>query len=274
MSAARTPSPGGSTTLAAELAAARTELARREGEWRAQMEIAARVHRSMLPRPVRHPGIDVVTSYVPVDGVGGDYCQVLFPAEPCCYVTMCDVTGHGIGAALLATRVSSHVRQLAFDGRRPMQIVEGVNAFIWEHFRDTDLQLSLFAARIDLRRRKVEFSGAGHPGPLLIRHDTGQIEVLKSQNVLIGVAEHCMGREPEGGRDLRPRDRLLFFTDGLTEARDPAGRMLETDGLVRIATVACADNLFGMADCVVERVALFRDGPPQDDMTLIVAEIK
>lgn len=260
--------------LEAELAAARAQLARREKEWHAHLQIAARVQSSMLPRPVRHPQIDLDTGYVPMEGVGGDYCQVLFPVEPYCYVTMCDVTGHGIGAALLASRVSSQVRQLVFDGRRPMEIVRGLNAFVWEHFRGTDLQLSFFAARLDLGSRTVEFSGAGHPGPLLIRHGAGPVDVLESRNLLIGVAEQCLSDEPEGRRELRPRDRLLFFTDGLTEARDPNGSMLETDGLARIAAITCADDLFGTADCILERVAAFRNGPPQDDMTLIIAEIK
>lgn len=268
------PHPGSLERLEAELAAAKVELARREKEWQAQLQIAARVHSSLLARPVRHPQIDIDTRYVSVEGVGGDYCQVLFPVEPYCYVTMCDVTGHGIGAALLATRVSSQVRRLVFEGRRPMEIVEGLNAFIFEHFRDTNLQLSFFAARLDLQRQTIEYSGAGHPGPLLIRRGTGPIEVLESQNLLIGVADQCLSDEPEGMRELRQRDRLLFFTDGLTETHDANGKMLETDGLVQIATITCADNLFGMADCILERLAAFRNGPPQDDMTLIIAELK
>ena len=96
--------------LEAELSAVKRELRRRDQAWQAQLQIATRVHDSLLPRPVRHPQIDIDTRYVPVNRVGGDYCQVLFPGESSCYVTMCDVDGHAVWPALLAARVSSEVR--------------------------------------------------------------------------------------------------------------------------------------------------------------------
>ena len=170
--------------LEAELAATKRELKRREQEWRRQLDIAARVHHSRLPCPVRHPRIDIDTRYVPLEKVGRDYCQVLFPSKSCCYVTMCDVSGHGVGPGLMATRVSSEVRRLVSGQLRPMDIVQGLNAFILEHFRDTGLMLSFFAAQLDLERGRLTYSGAGHPGPLLIRKGSSPIEALNSQNLL------------------------------------------------------------------------------------------
>ncbi len=260
--------------LEAELAAVKRELERRDQAWQAQLQIAARVHDSLLPRPVRHPQIDIDTRYVPVDRVGGDYCQVLFPDESSCYVKMCDVTGNGVGPALLATRVSSEVRRLVLDRLRPMEIVQGLNAFIVEHFRDAQLFLSFFAAKFDLTRGVLTYSGAGHPGPLLIHEGSAPTEVLESQNLLVGAAEQCLSDEPEGMQQLKPQDRVLFFTDGLTETMDPSGQMLGTEGLARMATITCDGGLFDMADCILERLAAFRSGPPQDDMTLIIAELK
>ncbi len=69
-------------------------------------------------------------------------------------------------------------------------------------------------------------------------------------------------------------DRILFFTDGLTETMDANSEMLGTDGLARIATTTCSGTVSDMADCILERVAAFRSGLPQDDMTLILAELK
>lgn len=260
--------------LQSELAAAKRELEWREQRWQAQLKIAARVHESLLPRPVRRPWIEVDTRYVPKEGVGGDYCQVLFPSESCCYVTMCDVTGHGVGPALLATRVSSEVRRLVVEQLRPVQIVESLNAFIFEHFRDTQLQLSFFVARLDQEPHTLTYSGAGHPGPLLIRHGSGSIEILESQNLLIGIGEQCLSDQPEGTVTVKRGDRLLFFTDGLTETRDAGGELLGTEGLARIAAITCSGSLFEIADCILQRIAAFRSGPLEDDMTLIIAELK
>ena len=131
----------------ADLEAVKRELQRREEVWQRELDIAERVHRSMLPKPIRHPRIDIDVRYVPAEKVGGDYCQVLFPAESCCYVTMCDVTGHGIGSALLATRVSSQVRGLVFEKLHPTEIVQQLNKFVLENFAETDLLLTFFVAQ-------------------------------------------------------------------------------------------------------------------------------
>lgn len=260
--------------LETELDAVRRELTRREQMHQAHMQLAVRVHQSLLPRPVRHPRIEIDTRYVPADGIGGDYCQVLFPDEATCYITICDVAGHGIGPALLATRVSSEVRRLAQDRRRPMEIVQELNEFVLNHFTDTELQLTFFAARLDLEHHTAVYSGAGHPGPLLIRRSDGAVKVLKSQNLLLGAAEHCLSEEPQHVAALRPGDRLVFYTDGLTETRDAHGRLLGEASLAEMAASVCAGSVFEVAGCILDRIAGFRAGPIRDDMTLIIAEVK
>lgn len=261
--------------LKSALAAARGELERRERMWQLKLEIASRVHKSLLPKPVRHPRIDIDVRYVPVETVGGDYCQVLFPSESNCYVTLCDVTGHGIGPALLATRVSSQVRHLVMQQLRPMKIVAELNSFILEHFLDTGVQvLSFFATHIDLECGVLTYCGAGHPGPFLFRRGRGTIEVLASQNILIGAVEQCLSDHPEDTQPVEPGDRLFFFTDGLTESMDAHGRMLGSDGLKQILIRTSTATGPELADRIIQCVIDFREGPAADDMTLIVAELK
>ncbi|MCI0462288.1 MAG: serine/threonine-protein phosphatase [Gemmataceae bacterium] len=141
-------------------------------------------------------------------------------------------------------------------------------------FKMTELQLSFFAARLDLRRCTVTYSGAGHPSSLLMRQRAAPIERLASQNLLIGVAEYCLSDQPEHATELQPGDRLLFFTDGLTETLGVEGQGLGEAGLAAIAARTCAGNLVDMADCILGRIDRFRVGPVRDDMTLIIAELK
>jgi sigma-B regulation protein RsbU (phosphoserine phosphatase) len=139
------------------------------------------VHESMLPKPVRHERIDVDVRYLPIKAVGGDYCQLRITEDSRCYITMCDVTGHGIGPALLATRVSSEVRHGILSGLAPRQIVDALNGFIIEQFQGTELYLTFIAARIDLEERSITYCGAGHPSPLLIRQASGEVLPLESR---------------------------------------------------------------------------------------------
>lgn len=127
---------------------------------------------------------------------------------------------------------------------------------------------------IDLAQGVLAYCGAGHPTPLLIRRGSGAIEVLESQNVVIGVVEQCLFDVPQDTRSINPGDRLLFYTDGLIETTDSAGNMLGTAGLTDMARFTCAGTLLDTADCILERTAAFCEGPPHDDMTLIVAEFK
>jgi len=250
------------------------ELEQREQLWQMQLKIACRVHRSLLPRPVRHERIDIDTRYLPVDGIGGDYCQVVFSDAGTCYVTICDVTGHGIGASLLATRVSSEVRRMILEARQPVAIVRDLNTFVFESFADTELQLSFFVARFDLDTGRLTYSGAGHPAPLLIRRNAALVEALDSPNMLIGVAENCLRDEPERSVEVAPGDRILFYSDGVTETLNADGKILGLQRLSAVLADAPPGSVFDLAEAVLEQVHLYRAGPPLDDMTLIVANYK
>ena len=235
--------------------------------------VAERVHRSLLPPPLRDPRIDVDVRYLPVR-MGGEYCQVRLPEPSTCYVTMCDVSGQDIASSLLATRVSSEVRHFVLDRLRPMAIVRELNAFICEHFRDAEMTLSFVAAQIDLEHKTITYSGAGHPASLLLRRSSDSVHALESQNLVVGAEEKCLSEEPEHTRMLSAGDRLLFYTDGLVDVADAEGQRLGRNGLVRIARDAMSAKVFEMADRILDEVATFRHGPPADDTTLIVTEIK
>jgi serine phosphatase RsbU (regulator of sigma subunit) len=260
--------------LRAELAALKRTKEHQRREAAFQLQIAAQVHRSLLPSSIRHPRLNVDVRYQPIEAVGGDYCQVRFPIPASCYVTMCDVAGHGIGPSLLASRVSSEVRRFIMDGLRPMDIVRSLNQFIFEHLSEAHLFLSFMAAKIDLDHRTVTFSGAGHPAALHLRPGTGMMHPLHSQNMVIGVKQECLADEAEHLRDLAVGDRLLFYTDGLIETSGGRGRQLGQSRFAQIAVDALSVDAFDMADRILEEVGQFRDGPPADDMTLIVVEIK
>ncbi len=235
--------------------------------------LAAKVHNSLLPKPVKHPRISVDIRYLPVEEVGGDYCQVRFADPSTCYITVCDVTGHGIGPALMASRVSSEVRHSILDGCAPRDIVQSLNQFVRAYFEGTELYLTFLATRIDLHCSRITFSGAGHPCPLLIRREGLAVERMISQNSMIGLMDDCLSDEPQQTIDLQPGDRLIYYTDGLTETANENGDYLGTDGLEEIAVDAMSVDLFDAADHILDRVTQRQHGPPTDDKTLIVAEI-
>jgi len=259
--------------LREDVAAAHRALTAARRQLDSQLQLAASIHQSLLPKPVRRPQIDIDFRYWPIDAVGGNYCQVRFPDSESCYVTMCDVSGHGIAPSLIATRVSSEVRHFILDGLRPLEIVRSLNEFIYEHFADMEIFLTFMAARIDLRNRTLTYSGAGHPAALHLRAP-GILKAIVSQNIPIGVQADCLSDEPEDTRKLEAGDRLLFCTSVLHKSTDSDGKTLGERRFAQFAANALSTDTFFMADRILADVAEFRCGPPTDDMTLIIAELK
>ncbi len=241
---------------------------------RQRLAIAAEVHRSLIPAPIRHDRIWVDVRYVPVEDVGGDYCQVRFPDRATCYITMCDVTGHGIGPALLATRISSEVRYGIIYRREPRDIASSLERFLAEYFSDTGLFLTFVAARIDLERGELTWSGAGHPSPLLVRRDGRDVLRLTSQNPLVGLGLPNMPDFEQETVAVHPGDRLFFYTDGVYEVFDARGRQFGLPALVELARSAMEWDLFGVADRMLAAVGQHQHGPTADDQTLVVAEMR
>lgn len=240
---------------------------------RKRLTIAADVHRSLIPKPVKHDRIWVDVRYIPVEDVGGDYCQVRFPDRNTCYITMCDVMGHGVGSALLATRISSEVRYGIMYRREPREILASLEQFMCEHFSETGLFLTFVAARIDLVRQEMTWSGAGHPSPLLIRRDRQRAECLASQNPIIGVDLPDSHHPRQETASLRTGDRLFVFTDGLFEVLNSEEKQLGLGGFARIAKTTTDLGLFDVADQILDVIHEYRSGGDTDDQTLVIAEI-
>lgn len=183
---------------------------------------------------------------------------------------MCDVTGHGVGAALLAARVSSEVRHAVHSGLSPVAVVDRLNRFVCEKFGSAGLLLTFFAARIDVRGLEITWSGAGHPSPILVRADRRTVVRLESQNLIIGVRPECLAPEPEHRTRLSPGDRVLFYTDGVSEVFDATGAELGEEGLAGLMVDAMPAGVSGMIDRILGQVAGFQHGPVMDDRTLIL----
>jgi sigma-B regulation protein RsbU (phosphoserine phosphatase) len=236
----------------------------------ADLELAERVHRSMIPRSQRRGRLEVVCRFKPMHRIGGDYASVFFQTDTHVVASICDVMGHGIAAALLAGRVNSFVLNAAPSARHPCEVGEALNAFVWDNFRDTRLLLSFFCVFLDLESQSLVYSGFGHPPVLLNSKRNAAVRELDSENAMIGVARDIPASCSMVRIPFEPGDRLILYTDGLTEAANAAGEFLDVAGLRR----ALQDTAqLPLEDCVagiVARVEAFSDGaPPADDQLLL-----
>ncbi len=233
--------------------------------------MAERVLRSMIPSSERRGDLDVVCDFTPMIGVGGDYASVHFQDDRHVVVGICDVSGHGIAAALLASRVNSFVLNAAARARHPCEVVESLNEFVYSNFRQTELYLTFFSLFIDLEERVLLHSGCGHPPVLLYCQEKDSIIRLDSENTVIGLFDDLSRTCSMLEIPFQPGDRLILYTDGITESQNPLGSMLGVNGLegclketANLQTQECVDE-------IVSRVQDFRGGLPADDDQLLLA---
>jgi PAS domain S-box-containing protein len=248
----------------------REQQERRLAVMRREMEIAQEIQRTLFPRTLRTDRIDLAGACVPAAYAGGDFYDWLLASDGSVVVTLGDVSGHGVGPALVAAECRAYWRVLA----RTLPLRDAVvrlNELIVDDLPD-DRFVTLAAARL-YPDGMVEVFSAGH-GPLLLRRANGTVDELQPHTLPLGITPE-LPIEEITTRRLTPGGTLLMFSDGVTEIRDAAGRQWQTAGvldfLARSRGLAGDDLLRALNR---ENLA-FADGQPaEDDRTLVVATLR
>ena len=234
------------------------------------LHLAELVHRSMIPVNQRRGHLEVACDFRPSMGVGGDYASVHFQDEQHIVVGICDVAGHGVASALLASRVNSFVLNQAPHVRHPCQLVEALNDFVYNRFHDTGLYLTFFCLFLDLAQQTLVGAGCGHPPVLhFTRHDR-QVVRLEADNPPIGLFESLSQTCSKLRVPFRPGDRLVLYTDGITESTALDGSELGVRGLEAYVAESGHRPLEESIETIRHRVQGFRgDAPAHDDELLL-----
>ena len=234
------------------------------------LKLARVVHRSMIPSSGRRGDLEIVCDFTPMIGIGGDYTSVHFQDDQHVVVGICDVSGHGIAAALLANRVNSFVLNIAPSVRHPCEVVEALNEFIYDHFHETNLYLTFFCLFIDLEEQNLVFSGCGHPPALLYCKRKDQIIRLESENTVIGLFATLSRKCSMLKMPFERGDRLILYTDGVTEAKNPDGDILGVSGLETVLEETAHLPPKECIDSIIRLHNEFRRDLPADDDQLLL----
>jgi phosphoserine phosphatase RsbU/P len=242
---------------------------RRDQKQQRELEDARLIQRGLLPTSVpRIAGIDLAVTWQPADGVGGDCFDTLAFASGL-GVSIADIAGKGLPAALLMSNLQAAVRAFAQESAAPSSICSSVNRLLCRNMASGRFATFCYA-RIDAAGRRIVYSNAGHNPPLLIRAG-GAVERLTEGGMVLGVFPDNTYEQAE--RPLGSGDRLLFYTDGITEARNAGGEWYDEDKLAAAASAARSEPVEAMKDSLLAHVNAFTGGQFEDDATLIVVGI-
>jgi sigma-B regulation protein RsbU (phosphoserine phosphatase) len=243
----------------------------REGAMEEDLLLAARVQQSLAPKSLEWASASVETYYQAARKIGGDYGLVT-PGDDYLTLLVCDVSGHGIGSALIANRIYTETISQIEGSAALTPMLQHLNRFVIQSLGDSVMYFTLAAARLSRDGRMLEFSSAGHPPAMILR--PGQApRFLESESTILGCFDDAVGKDSAVKISLEAGDRVMLYTDGFTDNFNSQREMLGVKGLAEIAQDASSLPLSAMKQKILDRVAAWRHGPAADDMSLILVEV-
>ena len=235
-----------------------------------ELERAREIQRDLLPKTLPQlPGIQLAGAWQPARVVGGDYFDVVRLDSKRLGICIGDVAGKGITAALLMANLQASFRALATVGVPPSAVCAKLNAFLCSNLAPGKF-ITLFYGVLDAERRTLTYESAGHCPGLLLKKP-GQVEALRGEGAVLGVLPDWTYRDSVV--PLAAGDRLLLYTDGVTEAENLAGEEFGEARLVRAARLSDGSAEHTQQK-IMEEVSLFCGANFADDATLVVVTLE
>lgn len=238
-----------------------------------EMQLARTIQQELLPETLPEvPGVQLAAVAEPAREVGGDYFDAIRLGDGRLLLAIADVTGKGVGAALLMANVQACLHALLPMPLPLEDVVAQINRVICQN-TSADRFITFFAGVFDPRTQTFDYVNAGHNPPMLVRGETGAVELLEEGGLLLGV----MAGMPYGrGRvELRPGDTLALFTDGVTEAMGEAEEEFGEERLEALLTQHRALDPATLVTLMRREIADFTGSEDQlsDDLTAIMLRL-
>jgi sigma-B regulation protein RsbU (phosphoserine phosphatase) len=201
--------------------------------------------------------------------VGGDAYDYAVDG-PLAQFMVLDAMGRGMRAGLTCVVAMAAMRTARRENKGLFAIGRAADAALVEHFADQRFVTAVLG-ELEMDTGRLRYINAGHPAPLLLRHGRAVRALTGGRRMPLGLDDSAIEIAEES---LEPGDRLLLYTDGVTEARDDAGELFGTDHLVDLAERSAVDelpapeNLRRLAHSVMQH----QGGLPTDDATIMLVE--
>jgi len=234
-----------------------------------ELQRAREIQQSLLPKEIPQlPGIAVATAWRPAREVGGDYFDVLRLDGNRLAICIADVSGKGVPAALLMANVQASLRASVRDLDSPARVCSIVNGMLCESIAANKF-VTFFCGVLDADTRTFRYCNAGHPYPILV--SDGAPRTLDQGGAVLGVFPSWSYQDSKV--NLKSGDRLLLFTDGITEAEDGQGEEFGVERVAAFGQGHAASSAAKLNEQLLAQVSDFCGTQFEDDATLVVLAV-
>jgi len=235
-----------------------------------EMDIARRIQSSLFPSAaIKTDDFEVTGFCLPADKVGGDYFDYFFRDEESLDIVMADVSGHSIGPALFMVETRSAIRTQSNWAGKPAETLNVLNNFLYQDLDTADYFITLFYLQYNISTRQLFFANAGHPSPLLLKHDQLEFTELDADGLILGVRKNV--RFEEKSIEMNVGDLILLYTDGLTEAENPDGEFFGLEPVRELLYKHADKSPQTIIEMIIKQLKVFCQSESfKDDVTLMI----
>jgi sigma-B regulation protein RsbU (phosphoserine phosphatase) len=247
------------------------ELGERQRHLDAELKVAREIQRALIPSQLPEiAGVDLAAYFNAAEAIGGDFYDVGLIAEGRWYLTIGDVAGKGIPAALIMSMALGLTRVAALSQGSPSDILAQVNSLLKGRMNKGAFLTMLYVI-FDPAKKQARMTSAGHPAPVALKKD-GSVESIKSNGAAVGLfgPQRFYKLLDEITIDLSAVSKIAFFTDGVIEAMSAKN---EKYGVARLEKVVAGSARLSARDTLQEvltDLSRHREGRlPNDDIALL-----
>lgn len=241
----------------------------RDALW-GEMEIAKRIQTTLLPDKERIGGYEISALMLPAAEVGGDYYDIIETRAGEKWITIGDVSGHGVESGLIMmmtqTSIFSIVNQMA--GKKPSEVLNETNYIISENISRLRVDHYMTISAILLENSKITVAGR-HQDIIVYRASENKIDTYPVKGTWLGIMDDILEYLSDIEIPINKGDLVLLFTDGITEAGNKSGELFGQKRLERYLEKYSGLSLQGIIESIVREVVKYQD-VQEDDITLVI----
>jgi len=241
-----------------------------------ELKIAQEFQNVLLPRhcPVIE-GVEIASYFAPALEIGGDYFDYINIDDSRLGVVIADVSGKGIPGALVMTMVRSALRSDAIGVGSPKEVLKRINEKIYSDTKES-VFITMNYVIIDFKNMRLRYARAGHEPLIMINSESNQFHLSIPKGIALGlVLGDTFDVMEEVELDIKKNDIVIFYTDGVIEARDPNDLEFGQDRFINVLQSNVDKNPEKIIENIIGEITNFTEGIPQhDDITLVVIKFK